>query len=129
MRPYAMNAKGDVVGTLALPNGAFTPFLYTGGVVYDLSKLSTQLTGGTPTGINDQGQIVMNITSFMASGPCDIMFPCIVYLLKPTSAPPPSHPPTIGGVSPASGSGSSQTMVFTFNDPDGWQDLDVVNIR
>jgi len=31
-------------------------------------------------------------------------------------------------VSPASGSGSSQVMIFTFNDASGWQDLDVVNI-
>jgi len=30
--------------------------------------------------------------------------------------------------SPASGSGSSQVMIFTFNDASGWQDLDVVNI-
>jgi len=31
-------------------------------------------------------------------------------------------------VSPVSGSGSGQVMIFTFNDPSGWQDLDVVNI-
>jgi len=31
-------------------------------------------------------------------------------------------------VSPASGSESSQVMTFTFNDPNGWQDLDVVNV-
>jgi len=33
-----------------------------------------------------------------------------------------------GSVNPASGSGSGQTMSFTFNDPRGWQDLDVVNV-
>ncbi|HYW43116.1 MAG TPA: hypothetical protein VE959_09685 [Bryobacteraceae bacterium] len=32
------------------------------------------------------------------------------------------------GVSPAFGSGSSSTFVFTFSDPRGWQDLDVVNV-
>jgi len=31
-------------------------------------------------------------------------------------------------VSPASGSGSSEVMSFTFNDPRGWQDLDIVNV-
>jgi hypothetical protein len=31
-------------------------------------------------------------------------------------------------VSPAAGSGLSQTLAFSFNDPLGWQDLDVVNI-
>jgi hypothetical protein len=33
-----------------------------------------------------------------------------------------------GGVAPPSGSGFSPAMTFTFNDPRGWQDLDVVNI-
>ncbi len=32
------------------------------------------------------------------------------------------------GVSPGSGSGLGQTMTFTFDDPRGWQDLNVVNI-
>jgi len=36
--------------------------------------------------------------------------------------------PSPGTASPASGSGSSQSMSFTFNDPRGWQDLDVVNV-
>ncbi|SPF43516.1 putative NHL repeat containing protein [Candidatus Sulfopaludibacter sp. SbA4] len=37
-------------------------------------------------------------------------------------------PPEPSSVTPASGSGVSQTMTFTFTDPRGWQDLDVVNI-
>jgi len=36
--------------------------------------------------------------------------------------------PSPGTASPASGSGPGQSMSFTFNDPRGWQDLDVVNI-
>ncbi|HYW47284.1 MAG TPA: PPC domain-containing protein [Bryobacteraceae bacterium] len=41
----------------------------------------------------------------------------------------PSIPvPNPVSVSPASGSGSSQVLSFTFNDSSGWQDLDVVNI-
>jgi len=31
-------------------------------------------------------------------------------------------------VRPASGSGTTQSMTFTFTDPRGWQDLDVVNV-
>jgi len=40
----------------------------------------------------------------------------------------PSGPASPGGANPASGTGLSQSMSFTFNDPRGWQDLDVVNI-
>ena len=36
--------------------------------------------------------------------------------------------PTVGTVSPASGSGTSGIFSFTFSDPDGWQDLGVVNV-
>jgi len=36
--------------------------------------------------------------------------------------------PSAGGVSPASGAGSSQTFTFTFTDPKGYQDLGIVNI-
>ncbi|SPF53223.1 hypothetical protein SBA4_550007 [Candidatus Sulfopaludibacter sp. SbA4] len=36
--------------------------------------------------------------------------------------------PAPGSVSPGSGTGAGQSMVFTFNDARGWQDLDVVNI-
>jgi len=38
------------------------------------------------------------------------------------------NPPQAVSVSPAAGSTSSQTFTFTFSDPDGWQDLDVVNV-
>jgi len=40
----------------------------------------------------------------------------------------PSGPASPGGANPASGTGLAQSMSFTFNDPRGWQDLDVVNI-
>jgi len=39
-----------------------------------------------------------------------------------------STTPNPVSVSPASGGGSSQVMVFTFNDASGWQDLGVVNV-
>jgi len=73
--------------------------------------VSGQLEGGTPVGINDGGQIVINGNDS-------------VYLLTPTA----SQLPTPIGVSPRAGSGMSQSMVFTFTDPRGWQDLSVVNV-
>jgi photosystem II stability/assembly factor-like uncharacterized protein len=39
-----------------------------------------------------------------------------------------SHTPRVEGVSPASGAGAARSFTFTFSDPGGWQDLDVVNI-
>ena len=36
--------------------------------------------------------------------------------------------PSVGAVSPAAGSGLSQTFTFTFSDPNGWENLGVVNI-
>ena len=60
MVPAAINSLGDIVGTLADVGGGNSPFLYTGGAVYDLSALSNQLVGATPTGINDAGQIAVN---------------------------------------------------------------------
>lgn len=36
--------------------------------------------------------------------------------------------PAPGVPSPSAGSGTSRTFTFTFSDPQGWQDLDVVNI-
>ncbi len=39
-----------------------------------------------------------------------------------------SKAPNPGNVSPTAGSGLTQQMTFTFNDPRGWQDLGVMNI-
>src|SRR5262249_54972953 len=44
------------------------------------------------------------------------------------ACPPQSRAPRPSSVSPASGNATSQSIVFTFSDPDGYQDLDVVNI-
>ena len=38
------------------------------------------------------------------------------------------NPPIAAGVSPSAGAASSQPFTFTFADPDGWQDLGVVNV-
>jgi hypothetical protein len=107
MLPSAFNASGLVVGL----GCTSAPFLYTGGVIYDLGVLSGQLAGGTAVAINDVGQIVVNANNN-------------VYLLTPG----PPQPPASLAVSPQSGTGQSQIMTFTFTDPRGWQDLDVENI-
>jgi hypothetical protein len=63
MVPAAINSLGDIAGVLTGVGGGNFPFLYTGGAVYDLSALSYQLVGATPTGINDAGQIAVNTAS------------------------------------------------------------------
>ena len=37
-------------------------------------------------------------------------------------------PPTVAGVTPAAGATATQAFTFSFSDPNGWQDLGVVNI-
>ena len=37
-------------------------------------------------------------------------------------------PPTVAGVTPAAGATATQAFTFSFTDPNGWQDLGVVNI-
>jgi hypothetical protein len=112
--PVALNAGGQIAGTVSVAGmgtaacGSPAPFLYSGGVFYDLSTLPNW-PGGTPAGLNDQGQIVVNNNG-------------LVYLLTP------QVPPAPAAASPQSGTGFGQAMTFTFADPRGWQDLDVVNV-
>jgi len=108
MTPVALNAVGQIIGTMAPNNGLWTPFLYTGGSVYDLGN---EVSGATAVGINDRGQILVRGN-------------CGVCLLTPA----PAQPPVPAAVTPPAGSLSSQVMTFTFTDPRGWQDLDVVNV-
>jgi hypothetical protein len=60
LSPTALNAQGDVVGTMLTPSYQVTPFLYTGGVVYDLTTVSSTLAGATPVAINSLRQILFN---------------------------------------------------------------------
>jgi len=115
LRPTSMNNNGQVVGTIRQANGVIRPFLYKNGTVYDLGTTSSQISTATPAGINDAGQIVLNGYP---------SYPNEVYLLSPGAL----QLPTADSVSPGSGSAANQTMVFTFSDPRGWQDLDVVNV-
>jgi len=104
--PEALNSSGQVVGALDK-----NPFLYAGGTVYDLSQLSSLLKGADAHTINDKGQILLNGQDGA------------VYLATPQVLPPSAMPP-----SPQFGTTANQSMVFTFTDPKGWQDLGVVNI-
>ncbi len=59
MAPSAMNAQGEVVGIVSYSAGSF-PFLYSGGVLYDLSSADPLLIGSSPKAINSVGQIAAN---------------------------------------------------------------------
>jgi len=111
MAPAGINASGQVVGVMSRANNTETPFLYAGGIVYDLGLLNVELRQMRPRAINDRGQIILN--GFESA-----------FLLSPETT---QAPVALAG-SPASGSGTSQTFTFTFTDARGWQDLDVLNI-
>jgi len=97
LSPTAFNASEQVVGTMTGHGVAPTPtpFLYTGGTVYDLTTVSSQLVQGVPVGINDSGQILIDSGSSAD-----------VYLLTPLSL---SAPAPVSS-SPQSGSAASQAL-------------------
>ncbi len=39
-----------------------------------------------------------------------------------------NHPPSVTGLSPLVSAGPSQSYTFQFSDPDGWQDLNILNV-
>jgi len=113
--PSALNSSGQIVGQMfQLSAGGDVPFLYSGGTVYNLSVLYSGLLGYSAVGINDAGQIVLD-RSYVG-----------IYLLTPQA--PASMPPSPLEANPGSGTGQNQVMTFTFSDPRGWQDLDVVSV-
>jgi probable HAF family extracellular repeat protein len=77
LTPTAFNAIGQVVGNAERSDGSIVPFLYTGGNIYDLSTLGTELVALAPIAINIRGEIVMN----GSQGP---------YLLIPNDSPVPA---------------------------------------
>lgn len=79
MQPTAMNDRGEVIGTMTSALSGQVSFLYSGGIVYDLSTASTLIVGFTPNGINNFGQIVFG-SGFS------------VYLATPAPANPPPPP-------------------------------------
>jgi probable HAF family extracellular repeat protein len=114
-RPYALNSAADVVGVLVNTDGTVVPFLYTGGAIYDLSAVNSQLVGGIPVGINDHGQIVV------VTGGLQFSVNSNVFLRTPAG-------PSPTTLTPSSGAGFNPTLTATFTDSKGWQDLDVVNV-
>jgi probable HAF family extracellular repeat protein len=80
--PFAINGKGQVVGTSIAADGQNHAFLYTDGRMYDLNLLVTGLAGtllSNATGINDDGQIVAN--------GCSGSLICQAFRLDPVVAP------------------------------------------
>jgi probable HAF family extracellular repeat protein len=72
--PTAINAAGNIVGTMTPAAGTAVPFLYSGGTYYDLTTISGVPVGSTPAAINQAGQIVLssgsniyNSTVFLAT--------------------------------------------------------------
>lgn len=61
--PTAIDTQGDVVGSMSANWGTAVPFLYMGGIVYDLTSISGVVIAAIPTGINQAGQIVFNTGS------------------------------------------------------------------
>jgi len=80
MTPTAINGRGDVVGTMATSSGSMVPFLYTGGVVYDLTSIGGVLSAARPSGINQAGQIVLNASGgvYLASPLTNVILPVTV---------------------------------------------------
>lgn len=105
LTPMALNNQGDIVGTMVQSGGSTVPFLYTGGKIYDLSWISSVLIGGSPSGINQAGQIVFNSNN------------STVYIASPTVQLPSSVTITItsapAGLSFTS-EGSSYTTPYAF---------------
>jgi len=123
MTPVAMNASGQVLGTMIRADGAEVPFLYSVGLVHDLSSLSNQFSGpyAIPIAINDRGQILINV-----------LFQTTSYLLTPGAPALPfpafANPDIQTPYSPPVLVERPQPVVYTFYDPRGWQDLGVLDI-
>jgi probable HAF family extracellular repeat protein len=62
--PAAINAAGNIVGTMTPSTGTTVPFLYSGGTYYDLTTISGVPVGSTPVAINQASQIVLNSSGF-----------------------------------------------------------------
>jgi len=103
----ALNSAGDVVGALDLGGGVTTPFLYTGGTVYDLGVVSGVPASAAAVGINDHGQIVLNA----ANG---------VYLLSLTTPLPPPGPNDVPVTIASTAAGRAFTVTGSGCRPGGY---------
>jgi len=115
LQPSALNSPGHVVGTLDWDTGSVVPFLYRDGTFYDLSRLSDNLIGGIPGGINDRGQVVITTGGLPYSSASS------VYVVSPSE----SYPSSL---LPVTGSGSSQDFRFFFQDDYSTGNMGVLNI-
>ena len=73
-----INNSGDIVGAMSPPGRSTNyPFLYTKGVVYDLSTANAALRGGVAGAVNNAGQVVVSTQTG-------------TYLVSPLTVVPPS---------------------------------------
>ena len=112
--PFAVNSKGQIVGSSMAADGQNHAFLYTDGTMYDLNLLVTGLAGtllSVATAINDNGQIVAN--------GCSGSLICQAFRLDPAPAPlPPTKAEAIEYYYPAF------DHYFVTDDPDEISALD-----
>ena len=81
---YGINSSGLIVGSTSTSNGSGAAFIYSNGVMTDLTTLTANLQGrtlGGAMGINDEGFILAADNNYND------------YLLIPTSTPPPVNIP------------------------------------
>ena len=111
----------------ALDSGNNVITAYTGTVHFTSTDsaavlpANATLTNGTATfsaTLNTAGAQTITATDTTISSITGVSAPIVLSSIAPTP----------GIVAPGAGSGLSPTMTFTFNDPRGWQDLDVVNV-
>jgi len=126
----ALSADGNtalVGGPQDSPMGAAWVFKRSGGV---WSQLGGKLTGSGsvsgPLGVQQGTSVALSAdgSTALVGGIGDNNNTGATWVFVPGV----SGAATPVGVSPASGSASSQSMVFTFTDPRGSQDLDIVNV-
>jgi hypothetical protein len=92
------------------------------------NQLGSKLAAIDAIGTANHGQSVAisaDAATAMVGGPLDNNKLGAAWIYGQPVATGPSSPTA---VQPSSGSGFTASMIFTFNDPRGWQDLDVVNV-
>ncbi|SPF37825.1 conserved exported hypothetical protein [Candidatus Sulfopaludibacter sp. SbA4] len=128
--PVALSADGNtaITGGPAEYAGGSGALVFTRDNLGAWSQFGPKLTGtGAVGNANQGGAVALNADGTTAivggAGDNNEAGAAWVFIRQP-----PSGPASPGAANPASGTGLSQSMSFTFNDPRGWQDLDVVNI-
>jgi hypothetical protein len=111
-----VTGSGFVPGSVVNWNGSARPtsFIDSTGLQAAISASDVGSAGTVPVSVSNP-----------APGVSSASFP---FTVTGSPATVPSGPPSPLGVVPAAGNGFGQPMTFTFSDPRGWADLNVVNI-